>query len=207
LDPYRILQVRSDAEDAVIAAAYRALARRYHPDVVGDLPARSMTEINAAWEILRDPVRRREYDRAAGVGSPPASAGNGHHATARAQATTTAQPHHARPAEPSHAWSPRSDVTGKPTHYPGGSAGAHPNGVGAAGPPPGHPSGSVLAFGRHIGWSIGEIARVDPGYLEWLEQKPQGWEYLEEIDAVLKRVGYRQAPEVRAGRRGWLRRS
>jgi hypothetical protein len=62
-------------------------------------------------------------------------------------------------------------------------------------------------FGRHIGWSIGEIARVDPGYLEWLEAKPQGKHYVEEIDAVLKRAGYRKAPEMRESRRHWLRRS
>ena len=33
---------------------------------------------------------------------------------------------------------------------------------GTAGPPPGRPSGSVLDFGRFKGWSLGEIARVDP---------------------------------------------
>ena len=48
------------------------------------------------------------------------------------------------------------------------------DGTGGAGPPPGRPSGSVLDFGRHIGWSIGEIARFDPGYLEWLEAPPRG---------------------------------
>ena len=40
------------------------------------------------------------------------------------------------------------------------------DGTGGAGRPPGRPSGSVLTFGRHLGWSIGEIARVDPGYLD-----------------------------------------
>ena len=49
-----------------------------------------------------------------------------------------------------------------------------PNGQGGAGPPPGNPQGTVLDFGRHIGWSIGEISRVDPGYLEWLDKQPQG---------------------------------
>ena len=31
-DPYKILQVDPEAEDEVIAAAYRRLARKYHPD-------------------------------------------------------------------------------------------------------------------------------------------------------------------------------
>jgi curved DNA-binding protein CbpA len=64
------------------------------------------------------------------------------------------------------------------------------DGTGAAGPPPGRPSGSVLAFGRHLGWSLGEIARVDPGYLVWLAEKREGRPYLDEIDALLARTGY-----------------
>jgi hypothetical protein len=67
------------------------------------------------------------------------------------------------------------------------------DGTGAAGPPPGRPSGSVLQFGRHIGWSIGEVARVDPGYLEWLEAHREGALYLDEIDEALVRVGFRSS--------------
>ena len=51
--------------------------------------------------------------------------------------------------------------------------------------------GSVLDFGRHLGWSIGEIARVDPGYLVWLEGRPEGRPYLAEIDSLLRRTGFR----------------
>ena len=52
-------------------------------------------------------------------------------------------------------------------------------------PPPGNPRGSVLPFGRHIGWSIGEIARIDPGYLSWLQPRREGEPYREEIDRYL----------------------
>jgi hypothetical protein len=78
-----------------------------------------------------------------------------------------------------------------------------PPGTGAAGPPPGRPSGSVLTFGRHLGWSLGEIARVDPGYLLWLESKPEGRPYTEEIDTLLRRLGIRKsdAPHGAARRR------
>ena len=60
-----------------------------------------------------------------------------------------------------------------------------PHGEGAAGPPPGNPRGSVLHFGRHIGWSLGEIARVDPGYLQWLATHRDGGRYRAEIEAIL----------------------
>lgn len=63
------------------------------------------------------------------------------------------------------------------------------DGTGGAGPPPGRPSGSVLDFGRHIGWSLGEIARVDAGYLVWLAERPEGAPYRDEIDRLLSDIG------------------
>jgi curved DNA-binding protein CbpA len=63
------------------------------------------------------------------------------------------------------------------------------DGTGGAGPPPGRPSGTVVDFGRHLGWSLGEIARVDPGYLVWLAERPEGEPYRDEIDALLARIG------------------
>ena len=62
LDPYKILQVDSEAEDEVIQAAYRRLAQKYHPDVATGPDADRMAGINAAWEILRDPARRAAHD-------------------------------------------------------------------------------------------------------------------------------------------------
>ena len=35
VDPYKTLQVDPEAEEEVIAAAYRRLARKYHPDTAG----------------------------------------------------------------------------------------------------------------------------------------------------------------------------
>jgi molecular chaperone DnaJ len=63
------------------------------------------------------------------------------------------------------------------------------------GRPPGRPAGSVLNFGRHVGWSLGEIARVDPGYLVWLAERREGARYRAEIDALLARVGYQRPTE------------
>lgn len=61
-DAYVVLQVDPIAELIVIQAAYRALARRFHPD--GDAPdVVRMAELNHAFNILRDPVTRAQYDQ------------------------------------------------------------------------------------------------------------------------------------------------
>jgi curved DNA-binding protein CbpA len=63
-DPYRVLQVDPLAEPEVVDAAFRRLARKYHPDVnPGPEAAELMGQIVAAYEILRDPGRRAAYDR------------------------------------------------------------------------------------------------------------------------------------------------
>ncbi len=79
------------------------------------------------------------------------------------------------------------------------------DGTGGAGQPPGRPSGSVLDFGRHIGWSLGEIARVDPGYLIWLAERREGLRYRDEIDIVLARLGIHRNSQHDTARRGWRR--
>ena len=60
-----------------------------------------------------------------------------------------------------------------------------PSWTGAAGPPPGRPSGTVLDFGIFAGWSLGEIARTDPGYLVWLTERNEGRQYLADIERHL----------------------
>lgn len=80
-------------------------------------------------------------------------------------------------------------------------------GHGAAGPPPGKPSGTVLGFGRYAGWSLGEIARTDLEYIEWLDRAPIGRAYREEIDALLRKAGRRRtAPHGQREGRGLFRR-
>lgn len=64
-DHYRVLQVTRDAEPEVIERAYRALSRKYHPDVQnaeGGTATRRMQEINEAYRVLRDPSLRHAYD-------------------------------------------------------------------------------------------------------------------------------------------------
>ena len=61
---YAVLGVTPDSDTATIRRAYRALARRHHPDFGGD--TRAMVAINDAWHVLRDPARRATYDRQLG---------------------------------------------------------------------------------------------------------------------------------------------
>jgi hypothetical protein len=64
-----------------------------------------------------------------------------------------------------------------------------------------------VGFGRYDGWSIAEIGREDPDYLEWLDRMQIGRAYRDEIDAVLRRAGRRRtAASSDAGRRGLFRR-
>ena len=194
-DPYAILQVNQDADQYVLQAAYRARARRLHPDHSDDPTADAqMAQLNAAWETLGDPDRRATYDRThlAGVilDSPARTAA----ATVRPeQPATQATPRPAaQPAAPSR------PASASVTAWRRG-----PNGEGGAGPPPGNPQGTVLGFGRHIGWSIGEISRVDPGYLEWLDKQPQGARLHAEIDRTLRARGLRLDQEsANPARRG-----
>ena len=61
-DYYKILQVDPIAEQEVIEAAYRKLARRYHPDVDKDATSHErMKDLNEAFEYLGDLGKRSEY--------------------------------------------------------------------------------------------------------------------------------------------------
>ena len=62
-DYYAILQVDPHAEPEVIQAAYRRLAAKHHPDVNPSPEAMvRMKLLNAAYEVLTDPVKRQIYD-------------------------------------------------------------------------------------------------------------------------------------------------
>ena len=155
-----------------------------------------MSAINAAWELIGDPAQRQAFDRGR------ATRGGGGATRRRARPTRRVavraagrpprradRPRTAGPAAAPPQPRRRSRATGPRV---GRSQGGgyddsmrKAEGHGAAGPPPGRPSGTVLNFGRYAGWSLGEVARHDLEYVEWLDRAPIGRNY---------RAGDRRAP-------------
>ena len=230
-DAYKVLQVDPEADPEVIQAAYRRLAQKWHPDVApGPEAAARMVAINQAWDQLGEPQRRAAYDLArarvapeaeaaaaadtarrwtdpakapgasAGAGSSSWASGAQDWAKAARPSPGTPRP----PEEVSRDWTSGRSSTGHT--YDSGSM-RTADGTGAAGTPPGNPSGSALNFGRYAGWSLGEIARGDLEYLEWLDRMPIGRPYRDEIDEILRRTGRRRSAAVeQTERRGLFRR-
>lgn len=64
-DYYEVLGIGRDADDAAIKKAYRALAKKYHPDMnPGDVEAeKKFKEASEAYAVLSDPEKRRQYDQ------------------------------------------------------------------------------------------------------------------------------------------------
>ena len=64
-DYYEVLGVEKNADDAALKKAYRALAKKYHPDMnPGDAEAeKKFKEASEAYAVLSDPEKRRQYDQ------------------------------------------------------------------------------------------------------------------------------------------------
>ncbi len=155
IDLYKVLNVDSAADAEVIRAAYRALARRDHPDVSADPAAASkMTELNAAFEVLGDAERRAVYDQ-----------------SRRALAATTDTPPGRPTAPPAERPAAGPAVTRQPLAARAAAAQSQ--------------SSTVLEFGRYAGWPLADIARHDPNYLEWLARTMIGRPHRQEIDKLL----------------------
>lgn len=70
-DYYQIMGVDSAADAPEIKVAYRKLARKYHPDVSEHEDAEAkFKEVAEAYEVLKDPSRRAEYDELRRYGRP-----------------------------------------------------------------------------------------------------------------------------------------
>ena len=64
-DPYQVLSVSQTASPGELKSAYRNLAKELHPDVnPGDtIVEQRFKEITAAYDLLSDPKKRRQYDQ------------------------------------------------------------------------------------------------------------------------------------------------
>ena len=60
---YAILGIPSHATEEAVRAAYKILARRYHPDAGAGSSPEKFRQVVEAYETLADPMRRRAYDR------------------------------------------------------------------------------------------------------------------------------------------------
>jgi curved DNA-binding protein CbpA len=103
LDPYRVLGVARGATKAQIKAAHRTLAKRYHPDAAtGD--ARRFRDVHEAYQLLTDPLRRREWDAKHAPGPVRADEQSAAPPTRRRRSTAAADPT-APPTARTYRWS------------------------------------------------------------------------------------------------------
>lgn len=190
VDYYKLLQVVPTADPDVIRAAYRSLARKYHPDLPGGSLER-MAALNDAWSTLRDPVARETYDRALAE----AAASRGSVQTSRWHA---APPPAAMPgrgpsrADPLSAGSERGAWTSTGSPATGPAAASATTGA----------SHAVIDFGRYAGMSVAEVARRDPDYLEWFARTVSGRRFGPEIEGLLHRGAAAGAVHVEQARGG-----
>ncbi len=178
-DLYKVLQVDPEADPDVVRAAFRSLAKKHHPDSDGGRED-VMAALNGAWAILGDPAKRAAYDleRAArlaqGTGGPAGLRDRGTRGSTSGGMRHSSGPSHGSPSPPAG------------PGYKSAAPGAPGDGNRAPrSRPAGRPTGSVLDFGRYEGWSLDELARHDPVFLEWLARTPIGRRYRPEIDALL----------------------
>lgn len=203
-DPYQVIGIAHSATDTQIKRRWRELAREHHPDrAAGDaaeaarLTAR-MARINAAYDLLRDPIRRAAWDGSpAGRRARGAGAAAGVHFDEGDGAATRAGPPPPPRTPPVTA---RFDAT-ETFRLRNARVGGRAAGMRAQGPPDRRwfqkerdlrastPTGPVerrhtrraqppptlqearettLEFGRFHGYTLGEVELIEPNYLDWI---------------------------------------
>lgn len=195
-DPYRVLDVSHDASAHEIKRRWRELARAHHPDRAahdGDEQARlttRMARINAAYDVLRDPVRRARYDATpvarrerategrpsvddtAGPPPPPPTRPVTAHfdtsALFRARngpVRRGSAPHGGQPPMDWRAHGRRRDLRASQPTGPA-SRTWQPSRVRL--PSLAEARDTILGFGRFHGLTLGEVAEREPTYIDWI---------------------------------------
>lgn len=202
-DPYHVLDLPGDATEASIKRRWRELAHQHHPDRTAGDPERAvestrrMARINAAYELLRDPDRRRRFDAGRGPGPRrrgPEAAGR-HPEPGRG---TPGWPSPARPEPPvtarfdtSEGFRPRNATTSRGAVPLAGQRpislrqrasvaeplrASDPNGpirrrrsaVRHRPPSLAEARDAPLEFGKFRGHTLGEVADFEPTYIDWI---------------------------------------
>jgi curved DNA-binding protein CbpA len=194
-----VLDVRRDASQEEIKRRWRELAREHHPDRAGsdnaerDRLTTRMARINAAYDVLSDPLRRARHDatpqarreryadgrpssgEAPGPPPPPPSPP----VTARFDTSASFQPRNSTAVRQR---GRRTTLAGQPPldwrEYRHGRdlRASAPNGPAYRTIDPTHvrlPSledarATVLGFGRFHGLTMGEVAEREPTYIDWI---------------------------------------
>jgi len=110
---YEILGVAQTASDAELRTAYRRLLRQAHPDMGGSSAILDL--VNEAYDALKDPVKRSQYDATLRQGTSTAESVS----TTPRQTPRTSQPHEPPPAPPFGRFENRPSATGARTTYTG----------------------------------------------------------------------------------------
>jgi curved DNA-binding protein CbpA len=218
-NPFTVLGLPLDATTETIKTAWRGLARQHHPDIASGDPARekrsnrTMAEINAAYQELRDPVRRRAHREAAArtaradeAGGWRGAAGGGRGGAAAGSAAGAGggwaarpgwavRPYPTRPVtariDTSALLRPRNCVLRPLDHSPLPGLTPRPRSAEGREPPRAStPSGPTLrrrgptleadlptlaaaldtrlGFGKFAGLTLGEVATIEPSYVDWV---------------------------------------
>lgn len=155
---YVLLEVSPDADAASVQAAFRRQVLRFHPDVNPDPGAAArMRDINAAYAILSDPIRRAAYDAAHAVDR----SGGAVYAGPRPATTATARGVGVRAAGGSYAPRWGGTVGGARPAATVGVATATTHGTSFLDPdqPPSHPTRQAAPQAPDLGWAA-RVARA-----------------------------------------------
>jgi hypothetical protein len=215
-NPFTVLGLPLDSTTEAIKVAWRGLARQHHPDVASGDPSverranRTMAEINAAYQELRDPVKRRAHREAAaraaradgsGTGGGRAAAADAYGDRAYGQTGPSdrpewvPRPRAGRPVtgriDTSALLRPRNSTLNPLDHSPLPGLPPRPRSAEGHEPPRAStPTGPMfrrrgpsmeadfptvteamatrLRFGKFAGMTLGEVAVIEPTYVDWI---------------------------------------
>jgi curved DNA-binding protein CbpA len=195
-DPYRVLDIRHDASADEIKRRWRELAREHHPDRAAldaeerDRLTTRMARINAAYDVLRDPVRRARYDatplarrerfnegRSPGESAGPPPPPPEPPVTARFDTSALFRERNGNPSRRRAIPRPGQRPVDRRSYQRARELRAsQPNGpvyrtldpVNIRVPGLDEARSTVLGFGRFHGLTLGEVAEREPTYIDWI---------------------------------------